>query len=379
MCIDKMEQKLRNLDFMSTSGIRKIIKIFQKSLQKITSVLSSKYENFSIFEGGNKMKVSRENCPVKPLIGKMKREKIVLKHKLQRRESVWSNPNKSLLIDSLLRGYIVPPVYTISEDGVQYVIDGVQRLSTLKGFYNDEFAISKKAEPVIIEGTEYNIAGLKFSKLDQVVKDELDSSAITVYEITEYTDKDVREMFRRLNSGKPLNTSQKLTPAMSDELSHAIFDIVSLPFFEKRLTSAQLKSSVDQSIALETLMLCSTNKDNDFASFRGKDKENFIEFYNDKVEPEKIEIIKTAINKLDESLEKDVKIPKTSISVLCFAAYRICKDKKSFEKFALKVSEFLATYDDNTEYKNNLMNGTNSAESVRFRLDYWRNIIRELQ
>lgn len=90
------------------------------------------------------MKVSRENCPVKPLIGKMKREKIVLKHKLQRRESVWSNPNKSLLIDSLLRGYIVPPVYTISEDGVQYVIDGVQRLSTLKGFYNDEFAISKR-------------------------------------------------------------------------------------------------------------------------------------------------------------------------------------------------------------------------------------------
>lgn len=325
------------------------------------------------------MKVSRENCPVKPLIGKMKREKIVLKHKLQRRESVWSNPNKSLLIDSLLRGYIVPPVYTISEDGVQYVIDGVQRLSTLKGFYNDEFAISKKAEPVIIEGTEYNIAGLKFSKLDQVVKDELDSSAITVYEITEYTDKDVREMFRRLNSGKPLNTSQKLTPDMSDELSNAIFDIVSLPFFEKRLTSAQLKSSVDQSIALETLMLCSTNKDNDFASFRGKDKENFIKFYNDKVEQEKIEIVKTAINKLDESLEEGVKIPKTSISVLCFAAYRICKDKKSFEKFALKVSEFLATYNDNTEYKNNLMNGTNSAESVRFRLDYWRNIIRELQ
>jgi len=312
------------------------------------------------------MKVSRENCPVKPLIGKMKREKIVLKHKLQRRESVWSNPNKSLLIDSLLRGYIVPPVYTISEDGVQYVIDGVQRLSTLKGFYNDEFAISKKA-------------GLKFSKLDQVVKDELDSSAITVYEITEYTDKDVREMFRRLNSGKPLNTSQKLTPDMSDELSNAIFDIVSLPFFEKRLTATQLKSSVDQSIALETLMLCSTNKDNDFASFRGKDKENFIEFYNDQVDTEKIEIIKTAINKLDESLEEDVKIPKTSISVLCFAAYRICKDKKSFEKFALKVSEFLATYDDNTEYKNNLMNGTNSAESVRFRLDYWRNIIRELQ
>ena len=253
------------------------------------------------------MKVSRENCPVKPLIGKMKREKIVLKHKLQRRESVWSNPNKSLLIDSLLRGYIVPPVYTISEDGVQYIIDGVQRLSTLKGFYNDEFAISKKAEPVIIEGTEYNIAGLKFSKLDQVVKDELDSSAITMYEITEYTDKDVREMFRRLNSGKPLNTSQKLTPDMSDELSDAIFDIISLPFFEKRLTSAQLKSSVDQSAALEILMFCNTNKDNDFALFTEKGRKRFIEYYNNRVESDKIELIKTAINKLDGVLEEDVK------------------------------------------------------------------------
>ena len=324
------------------------------------------------------MKVSRENCPVKPLIGKMKREKIILKHKLQRRESVWSNPNKSLLIDSLLRGYIVPPVYTIIEDGIQYVIDGVQRLSTLKGFYNDEFAISKKAEPVVIEGTEYNIAGLKFSKLDQIVKDELDSSAITVYEITEYTDKDVREMFRRLNSGKPLNTSQKLTPDMSDELSNAIFDIVSLPFFERRLTPAQLKSSVDQSIALETLMLCSTDKDNDFTSFRGTDKKKFIEFYNDQIDLEKIELIKTAINKLDKSIEEDVKIPKTSISVLCFASYRVYKDKKSFEKFALKVNEFLSTYDSNTEYKDKLMNGTNSSESVQARLDYWKAQIKSL-
>lgn len=324
------------------------------------------------------MKVSRENNPVKPLISKMKREKIILKHKLQRRESVWSNSNKSLFIDSLLRGYIVPPVYTIVENGTQYAIDGVQRLGTLKEFYNDGFSISKKAEPVIIDGNEYNIAGLKFSKFDQVLKDELDSAAITVYEITEYTDKDVREMFRRLNSGKPLNTSQKLTPDMSDEFSDTIFDIISLPFFEKRLTSAQLKSSVDQSIALETLMLCYTDDENNFTSFRGKDKENFIQIYNDQIKSDKIEIIKTAINKLDESLEDDVKIPKTSISVICYASYRVCEENKSFENFAIKVSEFLVGYDDNSEYKEKLMNGTNSSESVRFRFEYWNNIIEQL-
>ena len=43
------------------------------------------------------MKVSRENKPVKTLISKLKRNNIILKHKLQRRESVWSNANKALL------------------------------------------------------------------------------------------------------------------------------------------------------------------------------------------------------------------------------------------------------------------------------------------
>ena len=328
------------------------------------------------------MKVSREVNPVMSLIVKMERESVILKHKLQRRESVWSNATKSLLIDSLLRGYIVPPVYTIISDRnlyvTQYVIDGIQRLSTLKEFYNNKFAISKKAEPIVIKGCEYKIAGLKYNKLDPIVKEELDIAQITVYEISEYTDKDVREMFRRLNSGKPLNTSQKLTPDMSDELSDAIFDIISLPFFEKRLTPAQLKSSVDQSTALETLMFCNTNKDNDFALFTEKGRKRFIEYYNNRVESDKIELIKTAINKLDESLEEDVKIPKTSISVICYSAYKIYEENKNFEEFALKVSEFLATYDDNTEYKDKLGGGTTSAESVKFRLDYWEIYISEV-
>ena len=209
------------------------------------------------------MKVSSGNKPVQTLTNKIKREKIVLKHRLQRREGVWSKSSKSLLCDSLLRGYIVNPVHPIVENDVQYVIDGVQRLSTLYDYLNDKFSLSKDLEPVEIDGKSYDIAGKKFSKLDEPVKDELLSSQIQVYEITEYTDKDVREMFSRLNSGKPLNVIQKMTPSMSDKLSDVIFEITSHSFFEKILTPAQLKSSVDQSVALEILMLCEQNKDYD--------------------------------------------------------------------------------------------------------------------
>ena len=42
------------------------------------------------------------------------------------------------------------------------------------------------------------------------------------------------------------------------------------------------------------------------------------------------------------------------------------------------VNNFLENYDSNDEYKAFTQQGTSSSESVKGRLEYWRNIIREL-
>lgn len=324
------------------------------------------------------MKVSSGNKPVQTLVNKVKRGNIVLKHKLQRREGVWNKETKSLLIDSLLRGYIVNPIHTISEGGKQYVIDGVQRLSTLSSFLNDEFALSKNLKPVEIENESYEIAGKKFSKLDEPVADALNSAQIQVYEITEYTDKDVRDMFSRLNSGRPLNTTQKMTPNLSDYMSDAIVDIVSHPFFEKALTPAQFKSSVDQAIAMEVLMLCATTEGYEIASFSRKDKEKFIEQHNYDQQDEKVSLIKQALDKLDENLDDEVKIPKTSLSFIIFAVCRVIKEKKGMTKAMDAIKDFLANYDSNEEYKGYITQGTSANSSVVQRLEFWRNIVKTL-
>lgn len=323
------------------------------------------------------MKVSGGNKALQTLTNKIKRGNIIFTHKLQRREGVWSKQAMSLLIDSLLRGYPVNPVYTVIDEK-QAVIDGVQRLSTCYEYISNGFALSKNLEPLELDGQIYEIAGKKFAKLDDPVKDELMSSQIQVYEITNYTDKEVREMFRRLNAGKALNSVQQLTPNMSDELSDTIFDIVSHPFFEKVLTPAQLKSSVDQSIALEVLMLSEINSEYDFGSFSRKDKEKFIEYYNDKVNANKVKMIKQGLDKLDEAFDENVKIPKTSVSFVIYTYYRCIKDKKSTSKLTDIVKQFLENYDSNEEYKAFIQNGTSSAESVKARLSYWRKVIKEL-
>lgn len=323
------------------------------------------------------MKVSGGNKPLQTITNKIKRGNIIFTHKLQRREGVWSKYQSSLLIDSLLRGYPVNPVYTVIDDK-QAVIDGVQRLSSCYLYINDGFALSKNLDAITIGDNTYEIAGKKFSKLDDPVKDELMSAQIQVYEITEYTDKEVRTMFSRLNGGKPLNTVQKLTPEMSDELSSVVLDIISHPFFVKVLTPAQLKSSVDQATALEILMLSEISDEYDFGSFSKSDREKFIEYYNDKVNAEKIALIKQALDSLNEVFDNGIKVPKTSISVICYAAYRVKKDNKDFNRFVEIVKDFLENYDSNEEYKSNLKEGTASTQAVKYRLDYWRKIVKEL-
>lgn len=324
------------------------------------------------------MKIASKNYPVQSLISKIKRGNILLKHKLQRREGAWSHAQKSLLIDSLLRGYLVNPTYTVIENKQQATIDGVQRFSTLRDYLADGFALSRSLKPISINGEVYEIAGKRFSKLDEIVRDELLTAQIQIYEITDYTDEDIREMFRRLNSGKALNNIQKLTPDMSDDLGDAVYNIASHSFFEKVLTPAQLVSAVDLSIALEVLMLSEVSDEYGFGSFRKADKEKFVQYYNDKVNTEKLDLIIQALDKLDEAFDEGVSIPKTSISLCVYGMYRIIKDNKSVEKYIHILKEFLENYSGNEEYGKFTHNGTASAENVRGRLNFFRDMIRKI-
>ena len=86
------------------------------------------------------------------LVKDMEKGTISLSHKLQRPEGQWNKKQKSNLIDSLLRHYPINPTYGIVEtDGTLSIIDGVQRLSTIRDFIVNKFSLSKDMENVIIE------------------------------------------------------------------------------------------------------------------------------------------------------------------------------------------------------------------------------------
>lgn len=305
----------------------------------------------------------------------IEKKSIVLSHKLQRPEGQWNNRQKTDLIDSLLRKYPINPTYGIKEDGVISVIDGVQRLSCVRDFLSNKFALSKDMEPVVVNGEKKSLAGLKFNKLDDDTKDAILNAELQVYELSDCTEKDVREMFRRQNAGKPLNAKQLRIVNESDDFSEAIYTLANHPFMDKLMTKAQRKNGTDRDLIIQTIMLIKTKKKDDIVSFRTKDINAFIIQHSDKINADIINTLTGAMDNFNSSCEK-IKIPLTSIPMVLFSGYKIVKDKKSFPKFVDCVNEFLNGYDRNEEYKKFVQSATSDSENVRGRFDYWTKLIK---
>lgn len=308
---------------------------------------------------------------------------ISFSHKLQRPIGQWSPYAKSLLIHSLLTGIPVNPIYCVEENNTIYTLDGSQRTSTCIGYINNEFALSKSIPNIPIQikengesfTKEYEIAGKKFKKLDPEVQATLLACSLEFCTLSDYTDNEIKEMFMRQNNGKPLNNKLLRVVNESDQFSDIVYSLATHPFMDKIITKTQRKNGSDRELIRQTLMLIETNQEHEFVSFRKNDIDAFVSDYADSINMEKIETLKTALDKFDEHFD-EIKVPVTSIPMVLYSGYRIVKDKKSFTKLVELINEFLNNYESNEEYKQYVKSGTGSAENVRGRLDYWRGIIR---
>lgn len=328
------------------------------------------------------MKTSSKERTLQWINNQYHKGNISFSHKLQRPIGQWNTRMKSLLIHSLLSGFPVNTIYTVEESGVIYTLDGSQRTSTCIDYVNNEFALSKDTPSITITtnvngekvSKTYDIAGKKFKKLDEEVQSTLLACSLEFCMLSDYTDEEVKEMFKRQNTSKPVGAKLLRICSESDEFSDAVYSLSNHPFMNKLVTPTQRKNGTDRDLIIQTFMLMLTNQENDFTSFRTKDIDSFIKNYSD-IALEKADVLKDSMDKLDAAFE-EIKIPVTSVPMVLYSSYRVTKDKKSFGKLVEIINEFLIGYDDNNEYKQFVMSGTSGSEMVRGRFDWWRNKIR---
>lgn len=183
-------------------------------------------------------------------------------------------------------------------------------------------------EPVVVNGEEKSLAGLKFSKLDKDTKDAILNAELQMYELTDCTEKDVCEMFCMQNAGKPLNGKQLRIMHESDAFSDAIYSLATHPFMDKLMTKTQRKNGIDRDIIIQTMMLILTDQNNNYTSFRSKDVDVFIMKHSEEC-IEKVGTFKEALDSFNAAFDT-IKIPVTSIPMVLHAGYCVKKGKKSY-------------------------------------------------
>ena len=128
------------------------------------------------------------------------------------------------------------------------------------------------------------------------------------------------------------------------------------------MSKTQRKNGTDRDTIIQAMMLISSNQEQEFTSFRTKDIDTYVTDYADQY-LDRADSLKEAMDRFNEAFDGEIKIPSTSIPQILYSGYRIVKDKKSFSRLAEKVSEFIATYDSNEEYKQYVQSGTSGTGS----------------
>lgn len=207
----------------------------------------------------------------KQLKGMVISGKINFNHIVQR-SYVWERSRKSALIESMAIGYPVPAVYAKRMDDsankTYYIMDGKQRLSTIKEFLNNEFALTELPTICYIDGNtgeecECNISGMKFNELPESLQDHLNSVMFQVIYFDNLNKEEERELFKRLNAGKPLSTKSRLLASCKD--IEGMLDIGSHAMFNEML-SDKARNNKNQ-VALVMKSWCMLNKDINTLSF----------------------------------------------------------------------------------------------------------------
>ena len=193
-----------------------------------------------------KTKIVKQTWSILEIYQKIKSKKLILDPDYQR-NLIWELDKKTAFIESLYMGIIIPPIYVVEIpaedilDGASYeVVDGKQRLSTIRDYIENSFSLSQKSLEYYADwfaNKQFSQIQTEFSELTNAML----SSVLDIYVITanspEFTKYDI---FSRLNKGsEPLKVNEirkaiyqshamKIVNEFvhSNLKSHAVYDLV---------------------------------------------------------------------------------------------------------------------------------------------------------
>lgn len=322
----------------------------------------------------------------KQLAAMVKNERIVFGNIIQR-SYVWEKARKSLFIHSLAIGVPIPATYAKRfDDGsgkrnsnVYDMLDGKQRFSTVAEFINNELVLTE-LPPVTFyneltdEQETEDISNKTFEELSEGLQEKIKNARISVVYFDNLTKEEERELFKRLNNGKPLSTKSRVLASCRD--IEGLLDIGSHELFAEMLTEKALDNKNQVSIVMK--IWCMMNQDITDVSFESKNFNPLMETteISEEERLEMVQVFDLIMNTHTVLMErKEKKVAKklyTETHLVSLVPYfaKAVEDGIDEERMSDWLVEFFKPIDGDTSVSEDYNNasGSGSAKSVNIQL-----------
>ena len=153
------------------------------------------------------MKCESTDLEIETIVNRIKNEDMDLQPDFQRGE-IWTLQKKQKLIDSILRGWKIPPIHVIhNNQSIDEVLDGQQRLAAIRDFYDNIICIDGKILP---ENSELiQLDGMHYRDLPKKWQRQFRQYSIVIIRLTEYQPEEPAELFYRLNQPTTLTSAEQ--------------------------------------------------------------------------------------------------------------------------------------------------------------------------
>ena len=190
----------------------------------------------------SKIDIKNEKITIQSIISRIKNDELELDSSFQRKVGLWSKKQKSQLIESLFLKIPLPAFYfDASDDDRWQIIDGLQRIGTIKEYVVDKsFALT---------GMEFlkDLNGCKFDQLPRALQRRIEETNLSAYLVNPSTPKNVKfNIFKRINTGGLVLTSQ--------EIRNALYQGQAAEFLLRMSKSNAFKKATDYSIHSDRML-----------------------------------------------------------------------------------------------------------------------------
>lgn len=296
---------------------------------------------------------------VKVLLKMFKRGQLNKNHPLQRHADRWILIAKSGLISTVIKGEDLDSLKICEQilndtDFILWLIDGLQRLTTLEEYRNGVFKISKSLEmPFVyyqqcINGemkvVEYDLRGKGFKDLPEELQDAFDSYPINVVKHLDCTDEEIAYHIARYNRQTSMNAEEKSILPMSNIATY-IKNTLNNDFFKdyRSYSESEIKNGKLNRVVYETITMM-------FHSDKYTRGQGLLKYLNENVTKDEFRILNKEIDMLNNIVDGETrKLFNVKNSFLFFSL---------FHKFLNNKIEPARFKDFLLEFKNNLHNKT---------------------